>query len=175
MAIIITVAVILFLLITWAMSTQRQLVVMEENVDHAISQIGVHISSWFDTLDCLLDLLGEYAELDANTLMNTVKARRIIITAKSTPADILKQQEMLVEAFRQISILAERYPKLKANENYVKYVAAAEHFQKMARTARLIYNDSVTKLNRSVRMFPTNLMAGILGFHQRGYLEAIEG
>ena len=107
MAIIITVAVILFLLITWAMSTQRQLVVMEENVDHAIRQIGVHISSWFDTLDCLLDLLGEYAELDANTLMNTVKARRIIITAKSTPADILKQQEMLVEAFRQISILAE--------------------------------------------------------------------
>ena len=51
---------------------------------------------------------------------------------------------------------------------------AVDSYEKMVRTSRLIYNDSVTKLNRSLRMFPASLIAGILGFHQRDYLETVE-
>ena len=48
---------------------------------------------------------------------------------------------------------------------------AVQTFENMVRTSRLIYNDSVTKLNREIRMFPVSVIAGMLGFHQRDYLE----
>lgn len=51
---------------------------------------------------------------------------------------------------------------------------AVDSYEKMVRTSRLIYNDSVTKLNRQLRMFPTSLVGGIFGFRQRDYLEAVE-
>ena len=69
-------------------------------------------------------------------------------------------------------MVAEQYPELKANENYIRCMDAVDSYEKMVRTSRLIYNDSVTKLNRELRMFPTTLFAGMLGFHQRNYLEA---
>ena len=81
---------------------------------------------------------------------------------------------MISEALGRISMVAERYPELKADENYAKCMNAVDSYEKMVRTSRLIYNDSVTKLNRAVRMFPTNLIAEMLGFRQRDYLEAVE-
>ena len=71
-------------------------------------------------------------------------------------------------------MVAERYPELKANENYAKCMNAVDSYEKMVRTSRLIYNDSVTKFNREIRMFPTSLLAGALGFAPRAYLEADE-
>ncbi len=51
---------------------------------------------------------------------------------------------------------------------------AVDSYENMVRTSRLIYNDNVTKLNRELRMFPTSLIAGVFGFRQRNYLEAVE-
>ena len=71
-------------------------------------------------------------------------------------------------------MVAEQYPELKANANYAKCMDAVDSYEKMVRTSRLIYNDSVTKLNRTLRMFPTSLLGAMFGFRQRDYLEAIE-
>ena len=71
-------------------------------------------------------------------------------------------------------MVAERYPELKANENYAKCMNAVDSYEKMVRTSRLIYNDSVTKLNREIRMFPVSLLAAPFGFRARDYLEAVE-
>ena len=70
--------------------------------------------------------------------------------------------------------VAESYPDLKANENYIKTMDNVNDYEKMVRQSRLIYNDSVTKLNRAIRMFPTSLVAGMLGVTSRDYLEASE-
>ena len=71
-------------------------------------------------------------------------------------------------------LLTESYPDLKEEESYRKRISALDSYEKMLRTSFLIYNDSVTKLNRAIRMFPTNLIAGMLGFRQREHLEAME-
>ena len=68
-------------------------------------------------------------------------------------------------------MVTEQYPDLKANQNYIKTMDAVETFENMVRTSRLIYNDSVTKLNREIRMFPVSMIAGMLGFQQKKYLE----
>ena len=174
MTILIIIVLLVILVAGWVMSTQRRLVVMDENINNAMSQIGVQLSSRFDALTALLDLAKGYAAHESQTLIETVKSRRSVITAKSTPQDVLQQEGVISEALGRISMVAERYPELKADKSYAKCMDAVDSYEKMVRTSRLIYNDSVTKLNREIRMFPVSLIAGMLGFRQRDYLEARE-
>lgn len=155
----------------WAISTQRKLVVLDENISNAMSQIGVQLSSRFDALTALLDLTKGYAKHESETLIETIKSRRSVITAKSTPDDVLRQEGVISEALGRIAMVTEQYPGLLANQTYAKTMDAVQTFENMVRTSRLIYNDSVTKLNREIRMFPVSMIAGMLGFRQREYLE----
>lgn len=162
---------IIVLIALWAISTQRKLVVLDENISNAMSQIGVQLSSRFDSLTALLDLAKSYTKHESETLIKTIKSRRIVITAKSTPEDVLRQEGIISEALCRIAMLSEHYPELKANETYITTMDAMQTFENMVRTSRLVYNDSVTKLNREIRMFPSAIIAGVLGFRQRNYLE----
>jgi len=162
---------IIAIIILWVISTQRKLVVLDENITNAMSQIGVQLSSRFDALTALLDLTKGYAKHESETMIETIKSRRSVITAKSTPDDVMRQENIISEALGRIAMVTEQYPDLKANETYIQTMNAVEAFENMVRTSRLIYNDSVTKLNREIRMFPVLLIAGILGFRQRDYLE----
>ena len=174
MGIIIVLGAVVLLLAGWAVSCQRRLAAMDENINNAMAQIGVQLSSRFDALTALLDLTKGYAAHESQTLIETIKSRRSVINASSTPEDVLRQEGVISEALGRISMVAERYPDLKANQNYAKCMNAVDSYEKMVRTSRLIYNDSVTKLNRELRMFPISLLAGAFGFHQRDYLEAVE-
>ena len=173
MGIIIAIIVIVCLAL-WAISCWRRLAVMDENVNNAMTQIGVQLSSRFDVLTALLDQTRGCAANESQVLIETIKSRRSFITAASTPDDVLKQEGIISKALNRIFMVAERYPELKASENYIKCMNAVDRYEKMMRTSRLIYNDSVTKLNRELRMFPTSLLAVVFGFHQREYLEAVE-
>ena len=157
--------------VIWGIGVQRRLVAMDENVNNAMSQIGVQLSSRFDALTALAK---GYAAHESQTLIETIKSRRSVITATSTPDDVLKQEGIISEALSRISMVAERYPELKASESYKMCMDAVDSYEKMVRTSRLIYNDSVTRLNRELRMFPTSLLGGMFGFRQRDYLEAVE-
>jgi len=105
---------IIAILVFWCISVQRKLVVMDENVNNAMSQIGVQLSSRFDALTALLDLTKGYAAHESQTMIETIKARRSVITAKSTPDDVLRQEGVISEALGRISMVAEKYPELKA-------------------------------------------------------------
>ncbi|MBR6756809.1 MAG: LemA family protein [Peptococcaceae bacterium] len=174
MEILIILILVIAIIAFWVISTQRKLVVLDENINNAMSQIGVQLSSRFDALTALLDITKNYDEHESTTLIETIKSRRSVITAKSNPDDVLKQEGVISEALGRISMVAEQYPELKADKNYAKLMDAVDSYEKMVRTSRLIYNDSVTKLNRDIRMFPTSLIAGMLGFSQREYLETVE-
>ncbi len=165
--------VILVLVVLWFISTQRKLVVMDENINNAMSQIGVQLSSRWDALTALLDLTKGYAEHEYKTLSDTIRMRSTI-TAKSTAAEVNDQENILTEAMGRIMAVAESYPDLKANENYIKTMDNVNDYEKMVRQSRLIYNDTVTKLNRAIRMFPTSFVAGMLGVTSRDYIEASE-
>lgn len=169
----IIVAAIIVILVLWFVSTQRKLVVMDENINNSMSQIGVQLSSRWDALSALLDLTKGYAEHEYKTLSDTIKMRSSI-NSTSTASDVNKQENMFTEAMGRIMAVAESYPELKANENYIKTMDSVNEYEKAVRQSRLIYNDSVTKLNRAIRMFPTSLAAGILHITSRDYLEANE-
>ena len=162
------------LLVMWGISIQRRLAGMDENVNHAMSQIGVQLSSCFDALTVLLDLTKGYAAHESQTLIEMIRSHRSEIAATSAPQDVLQQERVISEALERILVVAEQYPDLKSNEKYARYMNAVDSYEKMVRISRLIYNDSVTRLNRELRMFPTFLLAGVFGFHRREYLEAVK-
>lgn len=170
MTIIILIAIIA-IVVLWFISTQRKLVAMDENINNAMSQIGVQLSSRWDALSALLDLTKGYAEHEYKTLSDTIKMRTSI-SSKSSAKDVNEQENILTEAMGKIMAVAESYPELKANENYTKTMDSVNKYEEMVRKSRLVYNDSVTKLNRTIRMFPTSLVAGILHIVSRDYLEA---
>ncbi len=167
----IIIVALIVILILWLISTQRKLVALDENISNALSQIGVQLSARFDALTSLLELTQGYAEHESETLRETIAARRSVITPASSAADVAAQENLITEALGKINMVAEQYPDLKANQNYMQTMSAVEKYEDSLRAARLIYNDSVTKLNRTVRMFPTSLVAGMLGFKMREYLE----
>ncbi len=161
---------IIALIVLWSISTQRRLVVLDENISNAMSQIGVQLSSRFDALSALLDLTKGYAKHESETIIETIRSRRSVITAKSTPDDVVRQEGIISEALGRVAMVTEQYPELKANESYIKTMDAVQTFENMVRTSRLVYNDSVTKLNREIRMLPVSMISGMLGFQQRSYL-----
>lgn len=168
---IIEFGVIIVALVFWMISVQRTFVSFDENINNAMSQIGVQISSRWDALTSLLDLTKGYANHEYNTLTETIKARRSI-TRDSSPDDIKKQENIISEAMGKIMAVAESYPDLKADKTYIKTMDAVNQYENMVRTSRLIYNVSVTKLNRAIRKFPVSMIAGILGFSKRAYLKS---
>lgn len=157
----------------WFITTQRHLVLLDENIDNAMSQIGVQLSGRWDALSALLDLTKGYAEHEYKTLSGTIRAR-CPITAGSSVRDASEQENLLIGAMERIMAVAEQYPALKANQSYQKTMDSVNKYEAMVRQSRLIYNDSVTKLNRTIRMFPVSLVAGMMGFSRRDYLEANE-
>ena len=168
--IIILIALII-IAVLWFISTQRKLVAMDENINNAMSQIGVQLSSRWDALTALLDLTKGYAEHEYKTLSDTIKMRTSI-SSTSSAKDVNEQENILTEAMGKIMAVAESYPELKANKNYIKTMDSVNEYEEMVRKSRLVYNDSVTKLNRTIRMFPTSIVAGMIHIVSRDYLEA---
>ncbi len=166
----ISIIVIVMSIFPWVISTQRKLVVLDENINNAMNQIGVQLSSRFDALTALLDLSKGYDRHESETLTEAVNSRRRVITAKSTPEAVLLQEGIISEALSRIAMVMEQYPELQATQTYIKTMDAVQAFENMVRTSRLIYNDSVMKLNREIRMFPVSVIARMLGFRQRAYL-----
>lgn len=161
---------IVVILVLWIISSQRKLVVLDENVNNAMSQIGVQLSSRWDALSALSDLTKAYAEHEYKTISDTIKMRTAI-TQSSTAAEVNQQENAFTQAMGKIMAVAESYPELKANETYIKTMDSVNQYEDTVRKARLIYNDTVTKLNRAIRMFPTSIAAAILQISKRDYLE----
>jgi LemA protein len=168
---LIAILVIIAVIVLWAISTQRRLVVLDENINNAMSQIGVQLSSRFDALTVLLDLAKGYADQESQVLLETAKAGRSMITAISSPDDVLFQIRVISKALARIAMVTEQSPELKADRKYIKAMDAVEALENMLRTSCLLYNDSVAKLSREIRLFPVSIIAGMMGFRQREYLE----
>ena len=159
---------VILLAVVWLSYVRRRLNELNENVNTAMNQIGLQLSSRFRALEALLELARTHG-LSAQLVLLPPS-----INALSTPAQVLEQEQHLAQAMSYITVAAESHPSLKADPAYQRCMEAANCYSRMVYTSSLIYNDSVTKLNRELRLFPTSLVAGLLGFRMRDYLEQRE-
>ena len=168
MTLIIILAIVV-LIVLWVIGVQRRLVEKDELCKNALSQIGVQQASRWDALTALVELVKSYNEHEYNTLRDVIAMRKTI-TGESTTAEAQAQEQALGTLVRNINVVAEQYPDLKANENYAKTMDAVNTYENQVRMSRMTFNDTVTKYNNEIRMFPASLIAGMLGFSTREYL-----
>ncbi|MBO6081586.1 MAG: LemA family protein [Bacteroidales bacterium] len=157
-------------LVLWGISVQNKLVQADEMCNNALKQINVQQVSRYDALQALVKLTREYASYESETLQKVISQRKITASANPTPAEIDANEAALKEMSAKLIAIAEQYPDLKANQNYQQTMQSIEKYEENVRMARMTFNDTVTKFNNQVRMFPGSVVAGILGFAKREYL-----
>ena len=101
-------------------------------------------------------------------------AQRKQIDGNSTPEQADAQEDLMNQVASRINVVVERYPELKANENYAKAMDAVDKYTNLVRTSKMVYNDTATKYNRMIRQIPDSIVASLFGFKTREYLKTEE-
>ena len=171
---LIAIIAIVVLFILWLISAQRKLVNADELSKNALSQIGVQQNSRWDALTALADQIRSYNEHEYNSLKDII-AQRSPISRDSSVQDVQAQEAKIAEALKQINVVVERYPELKANELYLKTMDNVNVYENQVRLSRMTFNDTVTKYNKLIRMFPDNIAAMIFRFSPKDYLAEPQG
>lgn len=164
---ILVILAVLVILIVFFVSSQRNFVFLDENIDNALANISVNLNSRWDALKALASAVKAYSEHEYETLSDIIDKRSPAIKSAT---DVSGEEALLGNALSRINAVAENYPDLKASSVYMKAMDSINDYEGKVRVSRMVYNDSVTKLNRAVKMFPSSVVASILGVKARDYL-----
>ena len=162
---LIIVAVAVFL---WFVSTQRELVNLDEKCNNALSQIKVQLNSRWDALLALAKSASAYAKHESETLIKTIQSRQT--TEVRTAGDVNQQQTVFNEVLGRLMAVREAYPELKASDLFEKTMDGVKEYEENVRMSRMIYNDTATRMNRYVRQWPSSFVANMLHFDVKEYL-----
>jgi LemA protein len=162
---LIIVAVAVFL---WFVSTQRELVNLDEKCNNALSQIKVQLNSRWDALLALAKSASAYAKHESETLIKTIQSRQT--TEVRTAGDVNQQQTAFNDVLGRLMAVREAYPELKASDLFEKTMDGVKEYEENVRMSRMIYNDTATRMNRYVRQWPSSFVANMLHFDVKEYL-----
>ncbi|WP_304289166.1 LemA family protein [Porphyromonas uenonis] len=180
---IIVVAVVL-LLVFWGVGQYNSLVVLDEQVNTSWSQVENQYQRRADLIPNLVETVKGYASHERETLEGVINARAKASQPIIQAGDGMTQEQLnqfqqaqgdLTSALNRLMVVVERYPELKADENFRQLQAQLEGTENRITTARMDFNNEAQQYNMKVRRFPTNIFAGLFGFHQRPYFQAEAG
>lgn len=149
------------------------LVAMRNRVDNAWSQIAVQLKKRHDLVPNLVETVKGYAAHEKSTFEMVTNARSKIAVA-TTPGDQVKAENQLTQALRGLLAVAEAYPELKANQNFLLLQEELSGLESKIAYARQFYNDSVMSYETRRQSFPWSIVAGVGNFGPREYLAVDE-
>ena len=173
-ALIIAVAVLggLALIIgLWLMGLYNGMVKLRQLVKNAWAQIDVQLKRRHDLIPNLVNTVKGYAAHERGTLEAVINARAKA-TSAVLPSDKIKAEGELTGALARLMAVAEAYPDLKANQNFMSLQGELTGTEDRVAFSRQAYNDAVTQYNTSIQTFPAVLVAGMLGFQPEPFFEA---
>ncbi|RLF34068.1 MAG: LemA family protein [Thermoplasmata archaeon] len=168
MGIILVVVVALIFL-----SYYNRIIRLENRIDNAWSQIDVQLRRRADLIPNLMETVKGYMKHERSVLENVTKARAAIMKAK-TPQENIDADNMLTGALKSLFAVAENYPDLKANQNFLQLQDELTHTEDKISYARQHYNDTVLKFNNVVETFPGVIFARMMGKQEREMLKIPE-
>jgi len=167
--IVIAVIVVLILLFFWL--GYNGLVKRRNQVDNAWSQIDVQLKRRHDLIPNLVETVKGYAAHERGTFEAVTQARANAINAQS-PAEQAQAENVLSGALKSLFAVAEAYPDLKANQNFLNLQEELTSSEDRVAYARQYYNDSVLSYNTQIQKFPTVILAGMFNFEKREFFDA---
>ena len=178
----IIILIIIAVAIFWVVGIYNTLVTLKNRYKNAFSQIEVQLKRRYDLIPNLVATVKGVAEFEKETLTAVTEARASAFNAMKAVGDgtgsigDFQQSNMVLgRAMNGMLGYSERYPELKANQNFSDLQAQLEGTENRISVARKKFNDTVKGYNGKVRRFPGALWAGMFGFEQREYFESVEG
>jgi len=165
---LVAVGVLVVLLAVFLIGIYNSLVQLRQRVQNAWSQVDVQLKRRYDLIPNLVNSVKGYAEHEKSTLENVTQARNMAIAAGNVREQV-QAENMLSGALKSLFAVAEAYPELKANTNFLQLQGELSDTESKIAFARQFYNDTVQKFNTKIELFPNNLVAGMLGFQMVDY------
>jgi LemA protein len=163
--IIVIIAVVVILLIY----LYNSLIKLRLRVKNAWAQIDVQLKRRYDLIPNLVSAVKGYAKHEKTVLENVTKARASLITG--TVEEKATASNQITEALKSIFAVAENYPDLKANQNFLHLQEELSGTESKISYARQFYNDSVMAYNEGIQVFPNNIFAKLFAFHKEQFFE----
>lgn len=177
------IAVLGIYLYTKAVGSYNQFVQSEEQVNGQWAEVETQYQRRADLIPNLVNTVKGYADFEQETLTGVIEARSKATSMTIDPTNLTPEnleqfqqaQDQLSGALSRLLVTVERYPDLKANQNFLELQAQLEGTENRIAVARRNFNESVVTYNASIRTFPNNIFAGWYGFETKGTFKASEG
>ena len=174
---------IIVVLVMWAIGGYNGMVKMDEQVQNKWANVETQYQRRADLIPNLVSTVKGYAKHEQQTLEDVVKARseatQVKVDAENLSPEKLaafqKAQSGVSSTLGRLLAVAENYPDLKANQNFLELQSQLEGTENRITVARKDFNDAAKSYNQSIRQFPKNILAGMFGFEKKSYFEAEAG
>ena len=176
--------IIAIIFISWIVGVYNNLVTLDEEVTQAWSQVENQYQRRTDLIPNLVNTVKGVAEFEKETFTQVTEARSRV-NQINVNADMLNDpqafqqfqaaQDNLGSALSRLLVTVEKYPELKANENFLQLQSQLEGTENRISVERRKFNQSVQGYNTTIRRFPTNIVANFSGFNEKQYFKAVEG
>lgn len=166
---IVLAAFVLFLFIYYF----NKFIVLGLRIDNSLAQIDVQLRKRADLVPNLINTVKGYAKHEKGIMEKVTAARKAFLNAKDIPSK-MKAGNQLQTALKSIFALAENYPQLRANENFLQLQQELSAIEDKVAYSRQFYNDSILDYNNSVKTFPGTFFASIYGKHEKKFLQIPE-
>ncbi len=180
---IIIIVVVVFAIYAWIKGSYNGMVQRQESVEAQWAQVENVYQRRADLIPNLVLTVKGYASHEANTLKEVIEARAKATSITIDPSNITPEQltqfqeaqDNLSGALSRLLVNMERYPELKANENFMALQSQLEGTENRITVERQKFNESARNYNQYIRMFPRNIIAGMFDFEKVGYFKAQAG
>lgn len=161
---------VLLALALWVVRLYNSLIQLKVRSENAWSDIDVQLKRRYDLIPNLVATVQGYAAHERTTLQNVIEARSKAMGAQSV-AQKGEAENFLSGTLKSLFAVAENYPQLKANENFLKLQSGLSEIEEVIQEARRYYNAVARDLNTMLAVFPNNIVAGMLNFKPRDFFQ----
>lgn len=158
--------------IFWLIAVYNGLITLKNRTDEAWSDIDVQLKRRYDLIPNLVETVKGYAEHEQETFKKVIEARNAAMAQSGSVEAKAEAENMLSSTLKSIFALAESYPDLKANQNFLKLQDELSDTENKIQAARRFYNGNARDFNIKIEVFPNNLIVNILKFKKFDYFEA---
>lgn len=167
----IALGVVIAVIILWAITQYNGLIKLRNLVQESWRQIDVELQRRHDLIPNLVETVKGYAKHERETLEAVVQARSVAVEPGSSHAEQAQQENILSQALGRLFALAENYPDLKANQNFLELQRELTDTEDRLAASRRIYNANVRAMNTKVETFPTSVIAAMFSLTREDYFE----
>jgi LemA protein len=161
---------IVVVIVLWGITVYNRLVGLRQTANQAWADIDVQMKQRHDLVPNLVETVKGYAAHERGTLDEVVRARQSAVSA-TTPQAQAQAENVLTGALRQLFAVAEAYPDLKANQNFLQLQAELGDLENKIAASRRFFNNAVAEFNAAIQQFPAVLFAASMGFTARTFFE----